>query len=168
METTTTAWEQVLGDPSLQDLPYKVETNALGQVVLSPRKLKQSFVMAQLARLFGRFVVGGEALIGAAIETGDGVKVVDVAWMSEARWRSMPEDAAAAPVAPEICVEVLSRTNTADEMAKKRWLYFERGAHEVWLCDDGGRMTFYLAGEPEPVAQSRLAPPFPKSIYEAS
>ena len=168
METTTTAWEQVLDDPSLQDLPYKVETNKQGQIILSPHKLKHSRGRSAIVSLLGDLLEDGETFVEAAIETNDGVKVADVAWMSEARWQSMPEDAAAAPVAPEICVEVLSRANTAAEMEGKRRLYFERGAEEVWLCDEKGRVVFYVQGEAAPAERSRLVPDFPASIYEAS
>lgn len=168
METTMTAWEQVLDDPSLQDLPYKVETNKQGQIILSPHKLRHGRAQFRIGTLLEEFAEAGEVIVEAAIETEDGVKVADVVWMSEARWRSMPEDAAAAPVAPEICVEVLSRANTATEMEGKRRLYFEQGAQEVWLCDEKGRVTFYLTGERSPAKRSHLVPDFPASIYEAS
>ena len=168
METTITAWEQVLDDPSLQDLPYKVETNKQGQIILSPHKLKHSRAQSAIVNLLDDLLEEGETFVEAAIETNDGVKVADVAWMSEARWGSMPEEAAAAPVAPEICVEVLSRANTADEMEGKRRLYFEQGAQEVWLCDEKGQVTFYVAGETLPAERSRLVPGFPTHIYEAS
>ena len=45
--------------------------------------------------------------------------------------------------APEICVEVLSPTNSLAEMNEKRALYFEAGAHEVWICGLDGKMEFY-------------------------
>lgn len=166
METTTTAWERALDDPSLQDLPYKVETNKQGQIILSPRKLKHGRSQFRIGDFLEELAGAGEVLVEAAIETDDGVKVADVAWMSEARWRSIPDDAAAAPVTPEICVEVLSRANTAAEMEGKRRLYFGRGAQEVWLCDEKGRVTFYVAGEAVPVERSRLVPGFPAGIYE--
>ena len=166
METTITAWERALGDPSLRDLPYKVETNKQGQIILSPHKLKHARSQFRIGNLLEELAGAGEVLVEAAIETDDGVKVADVAWMSEVRWGSIPEGAAAAPVAPEICVEVLSQTNTAVEMEGKRRLYFERDAQEVWLCDEEGRVTFYVVGEPAPIERSRLVPAFPPSIYK--
>jgi Uma2 family endonuclease len=66
------------------------------------------------------------------------------------------------PVAPEICVEVLSDSNTENEMAEKRHLYFARVAREVWVCDTGGRLRFFDAdGE---IKTSALAPAFPQQI----
>ncbi|MBV8175315.1 MAG: Uma2 family endonuclease, partial [Verrucomicrobia bacterium] len=63
--------------------------------------------------------------------------------------------------APEICVEVLSPSNTAEEMAEKGALYFEAGAHEVWLCGVDGKIAFYM---PEPSAQSAICDGFPSEI----
>jgi Uma2 family endonuclease len=49
--------------------------------------------------------------------------------------------------APEICIEVISPSNTAEEIAEKRALYFEAGAREVWICELDGRLSFYCGGE---------------------
>ena len=35
-------WQEVLEDKSLQDLPYKIELNAWGQIVMSPAKVRHS------------------------------------------------------------------------------------------------------------------------------
>jgi len=37
-------WENVIHDPVLRDLPYKVETNARGQLVVSPHRNVHSFL----------------------------------------------------------------------------------------------------------------------------
>jgi hypothetical protein len=34
---------------------------------------------------------------------------------------------------PEICIEILFRSNSAAEIAEKRLLYFDAGAGEVWI-----------------------------------
>ena len=94
------------------------------------------------------------------------ILIDDLGWISEERWEALPEDVEASPFAPEICVEVLSSANTDAEMEAKRRLYFEGGAREVWLCDEGGQMTFYVAGEEKPVARSLLIPGFPSTINE--
>jgi Uma2 family endonuclease len=72
------------------------------------------------------------------------------------------DEAAAAPIAPEICVEVRSPSNTDAEMDAKRALYFEAGAEEVWICDEDGAMRFYDAdGEMD---ASHRAPAFPAHV----
>ena len=168
MESTiTTTWQRVLDDPHLRDLPYKVETNETGQIILSPRKLRHRFAQTHITDLMcDHATQPGEPAVAFAVETRKGVKVPDVVWISRERWEALPDDAEASPFAPEICVEVLSSANTDAEMEEKRRLHFEGGAREVWLCDEGGQMTFYAAGKEEPVARSLLMPGFPSTINE--
>ncbi len=65
-------------------------------------------------------------------------------------------------MAPEICIEVLSESNTRAEIDEKRLLYFERGAQELWTCDLKGRMRFFdSSGE---MSGSGLVPSFPSDI----
>jgi Uma2 family endonuclease len=68
------------------------------------------------------------------------------------------------PRAPEICVEVLSPSNTRVEIREKTALYFDAGAKEVWLCSDSGAMTFLRAGETQPMPASQICPDFPRQI----
>ena len=168
MESTiTTAWQRVLEDPALRDLPYKVETTETGQIILSPHKPRHSHAQTRITDLLRDHATQpGERAVEFAIETRKGVKVPDVVWISEKSWEALPDDAEASPFAPEICIEVLSSANTDAEMAEKRRLYFKHGAREVWLCDEDGRMTFYVAGEDKPLARSRLIAGFPVSINE--
>ncbi len=51
---------------------------------------------------------------------------------------------------------------TEKEIREKRKLYFEKGAEEVWICDEDGKITFYnTQGKLE---QSILVPKFPHWI----
>ena len=169
MESTiTTAWQRVLEDPHLRDLPYKVETTETGQIILSPHKPEHSFAQTRITDLMRDHATEpGERAVEFAVETRKGVKVPDVVWISQERLDALPDDVEASPFAPEICVEVLSSANTDAQMEEKRRLYFEHGAREVWLCDEDGEMTFYVAVE-ESVARSLLLPAFPPNINEAA
>ena len=167
METATCSlWEAILEDPRFQDLPYKVETNARGQIILSPHRFKHSRQQRALMLLLEDHThqqgLEGEACPEVAIQTSDGVRTADVVWLSAEREAQMPPDAVACPVAPEICVEVLSASNTAAEMVHKRRLYTERGAQEVWIVADSGTVAFYDAGGE--LAASKLFPGFPHRI----
>ena len=72
------------------------------------------------------------------------------------------KDETDASTAPEVCVEVISMSNTNKEMVGKRELYFEKGASEVWICDEYGNLKFFNeAGQTE---QSIMFPDFPKKI----
>src|SRR4029077_5209410 len=103
-----------------------------------------------------------------AVETSEGAKVPDVAWISEERWTSMNPDEASCSVAPEICIEILSPSNTAEEMLGtvekpgKRKLYFQAGATEFWMSDEAGRMSFFdSSGQ---LRNSKVCPDFPQTV----
>ncbi|MDH5680685.1 MAG: Uma2 family endonuclease, partial [Spirochaetota bacterium] len=44
---------------------------------------------------------------------------------------------------PELCVEILSPSNSQKEMDLKMALYFERGCVEVWLVTEEGEIRYY-------------------------
>lgn len=152
-------WKDICEDRSLEDLPYKVETNRLGQVILSPLENWQGGLQAEIGALLQRHRFAGKCILSCAVETSDGVKVPDVAWISENRLRPHRRSASM-PIAPEICVEVRSYSNSVVEMMGKMQLYFARGAEEVWFCDEEGNMTFYRHDVPD-ATTSKLCPDFP-------
>ena len=106
---------------------------------------------------------GGEVVVECAVETIDGVKEADCAWMSQSLWNKVKDEYACSP-APEICVEVLSPDNTRKEMKEKKALYFAAGAVEVWFRDRKGAMTFFLDADSDGAPASKLCPEFPPRI----
>ena len=154
-------WEEVCEHKQLQNLPFKIELNKWGQIVMSPVKIKHSFYQGRIQRLLESFLHTGEVMPECAIDTSDGVKVADVVWCSDTRFAQI-EDEVSASIAPEICVEVKSSGNTFDEMEFKKSLYLEAKAIEVWLCSEQGQMKFY--NEQGELEQSLLIPEFPKQI----
>jgi len=64
--------------------------------------------------------------------------------------------------APEICIEILSLDNTGKEIREKPAIYFEAGAHEVWICDLEGKMRFL--SQNADLSASTLFPELPKLI----
>lgn len=155
------SWKEVCEDPNLQDLPYKIETNDRGQIVMSPTYAWHGKFAFRIAQRLEEMLPNGESSVEMAIRTTKGTKVADAIWCTEARWEQI-KDAYDVPVAPEICVEVRSPTNTDAEMEEKRALYFEAGAEEVWICDDEGQIAFFDAeGERE---HSGRVPSFPTEI----
>jgi Uma2 family endonuclease len=161
-------WSELCRDRALADLPYKIELDGRGKILMSPATKKHSKYQSRIQRLLVQLLPQGDPLPECAIETADGTKVADVAWISEARWASMRSDEASCSIAPEICVEILSPANTVTEMLGtserpgKRELYFQAGAREFWLCDETGHVTFYaLSGL---LARSALCPAFPDRV----
>ena len=154
-------WEEVCKNQQLQNLPFKIELNKWGQIVMSPVKVKHSFYQGRIQRLLESLLQTGEVMPECAINTSDGVKVADVVWCSDERFDQI-QDEVSASIAPEICIEVKSIGNTLEEMEFKKKLYFEAQAMEVWICHEQGEITFY--NEQNELTQSLLVPDFPKQI----
>ena len=154
-------WEEVCENKQLQDLPFKIELNKWGQIVMSPVKVKHSFYQGRIQRLLESLLLNGEVMPECAIDTSDGVKVADVVWCSADRFDQI-QDEISASIAPEICIEVKSTGNTFGEMEFKKQLYFAAQAMEVWLCTEEGEIKFY--NEQGELAQSLLVPAFPQQI----
>ncbi|MES2709319.1 MAG: Uma2 family endonuclease [Verrucomicrobiota bacterium] len=157
-------WEDIIADPSLRNLPYKIETNRYSKILMSPASFWHSDYQSEIVVQLSRLLPNGRVPVECAIQTSEGVRVADVAWISMER-RTPHRRAVVLPIAPEICVEILSPSNSRAEMLGKMTLYYAKGAQEVWLCDEEGRMEFFTAlSAPEPVAASVLCPDFPPQI----
>jgi Uma2 family endonuclease len=165
MPTTVTQaqerWDEIVRDPLLRELPYKVETNARGQLLLSPHTNQHSSRQEAIQDLLRKHAPPGRQPPEYALATPDGVKVPDVVWMSPEREQRMRKTGDPSTLAPEICVEVLSASNTVDELRDKIALYREVGAEEVWIVEADGQLRFF--GETEQ-AQSALAPDVPNHL----
>lgn len=161
-------WAELCRDRALADLPYKIELDGRGKILMSPATKKHSKYRSRIQRLLIQLMPQGDPLPECAIETDDGTRVADVAWISEARWASMRSDEASCSIAPEICVEILSPANTINEMLGTperpgmRELYFRAGAQEFWVCDEDGRLSFHAPDRLLP--RSVLCPSFPDRI----
>jgi len=134
-------WADVLKDETLRDLPYKVELNEWGKIVLSPAGNRHGMLQAELAWRLREEIGEGGIVVECSIRTAKGVKVADVAWGSRAFFRRNGE-ATPYEEAPELCVEIVSPSNSTREMEEKAALYFSSGAKEVWICKEDGELEF--------------------------
>lgn len=155
-------WQDVCKHQSLQNLPFKIELNEYGNVVMSPVKVAHSAFQSEISFILRTQLKEGRTLTECAIATRKGTKVADVAWASLAVFKQIQRQTECS-IAPEICVEVISSSNSTKEMDEKQELYFEAGAKEVWLCDKYGHLSF-LSKEKGALNRSELAPLFPKKI----
>jgi Uma2 family endonuclease len=168
MPTTTTPaekhqerWQEIVKDPLLSELPYKVETNRRGQIVLSPHSAEHSDLQGDLIALLYEHAGDGRARPEFPIATPTGTKVADVIWVTAKRRDKMQATGDPPTLAPEICVEVMSESNDWEQMGEKRKLYREAGAEEVWIVGEDGSVRFFADDELE---RSGLVPDFPSSI----
>jgi Uma2 family endonuclease len=155
-------WEEICEDKLLATLPYRIESDRWGNIVMSPPPpSRHGEYQGEINRLLCEKMTDGRSLTECPIRTTEGVKAADVAWVSNQRRASHPNDPVYI-IAPEICVEIIFPSNTDNELNERKRLYFEKGAFEFWLCGMSGQMSFFdPAGRLE---QSRLCPDFPMQI----
>jgi Uma2 family endonuclease len=146
-ETLGLRWAEVCRDATLQDLPYKIELNAWGKIEMSPASNRHARLQGKVTSELARQLTGGEVLTESPVLTDIGIRVPDVAWASTVFLRTHGE-ATPYPRAPEICVEIVSPSNSDAEMQEKTRAYLAAGAQEVWLVsEDGGIRYFDHSGE---------------------
>ncbi len=155
-------WEEICEEPLLQNLPFKIEQDRFGRVLMSPAGTSHARRQAAVCGALTTLLPGWDLLTEVGVATAEGVRVPDVAAVSPER-RQM-EDAANLEVAPDICVEVLSPRNSDAAMQEKRQLFAAGGCREFWLCHFDGAMTFLDAGSGATLPASRLCPAFPSRI----
>ena len=156
-------WKEICADSMLASLPYRIESDQWGNIVMSPPAgMDHSRHQSSILRMLSRLMRHGEALAEFPLQTSKGVKGIDTVWISTKNLERQVGPNNVASIAPEICVEVISPSNRRGEIEEKMSLYFERGAVECWTCDKKGKMTFYNpAGV---LARSELCPKFPADL----
>ena len=110
---------------------------------MTPATVRHGKYQMRIGIWFERLGEGGGVLSECGIKTSEGVKVADVAWGSAEFHKRNAEDVPFLSESPEIVVEIKSSSNTVAEMARKKRLYFDSGAKEVWFCDTKGDMRFF-------------------------
>lgn len=157
-------WAELVRDPALRDLPYKIELNLYGKIEMSPASNRHARLQGYIAGEFARQLGSGGVLTECPVLTGIGVRVPDVAWASS-EFLAAHGETTPFPQAPEICVEIVSPSNSEEEMRNKTHAYLLAGAREVWRVSEDGTVCFFDAsGErPSSAFPVRITPPAPIS-----
>jgi Uma2 family endonuclease len=160
-------WAELCADPLWVEMEGKIETDRFGQIIMNlPAEPGHGGRQFDIGTLIKTFLPTGKVIVECPISTSEGVKVADTIWVSPKR-RAQLGRRSAFSAAPEICVEVLSPSNTRNEIEEKRRLYFEAGAKEVWICERDGRLRFFLAATPAKAATaSALCPKMPSRVED--
>lgn len=155
-------WDELCRDPSLRNLPYKIELNAWGKVEMSPASNRHSRLQGELAVALSR-QLGGTVLPECSILTRIGIRAPDVAWASSTFLAQYGE---ITPFmrAPEICAEIFSPSNTRAEIAEKTAAYFAAGAVEVWIVAEDGTIRYFTASGEQPKSGYPVAVSLPPPI----
>jgi len=135
-------WSEVIENPLLNNLPFKIELNKWGQLLMSPASNHHGRLQYMLGSRLEKEYQGGVVIMECSIQTTEGVKVADVVWASDDFIEKQGFQTPYA-IAPEICIEVMSPSNSKAEMAEKIQLYLAKGAKEVWICDKKQEIHYY-------------------------
>jgi len=140
-------WTAVINNPLLKNLPFKIELNKWGQILMSPASNKHGNLQFKVGSFIEKHKGSGHVIMECSVDTPEGVKVADVAWASDTFIDEFGFQTPY-PQAPEICVEIVSPSNSKGEIEEKVNLYLAKGANEVWVCkEDGDIMYFSHAGQ---------------------
>jgi len=47
-------WQEICADPNVQDLPYKIELNKSGYIIMTPAKNRYSIMQGEIIRIFNK------------------------------------------------------------------------------------------------------------------
>ena len=136
-------WSSAINNPFLKDLPFKIELDKWGKILMSPASNNHGSLQFETGAKIRDAKKGkGKVITECSIQTSQGVKVADVAWASDS---FIDKFGFETPYkrAPEICVEVVFPSNFQGEIDEKIALYLSKGAREVWIVSEGGKTKYY-------------------------
>lgn len=128
-----------------------------GRVVpMPPPKPRHGLLVAELVyrlKAFMRTVRIGQIMAESGIRTErepDTVRGSDISYMSNARFAEAGKAAAYPDIAPELCVEVASPTDSLPKLREKAAEYLAAGVLLVWIVDAERKQVhvFTKLGEP--------------------
>jgi Uma2 family endonuclease len=132
-------WNELAADP---DSPDYFELNEFGELIMSPKPTTGHQRAGSAVAWALNSQLGGEAVTEVSVLTDRGVRAPDVVWMPTERWNEC-KGQSPLQIVPDICVEVLSPSNTREEMAMKVGAYLRGGAREVIVVGLEGEVEFF-------------------------
>ena len=156
-------WDELSENAILpESLQWRVETDGQNRIIMSPwPPSDHQEYGSEIMGLLNKLLPHGKAIHECGIQTSNGTRIADIIWISAERRRAHSRRPSFRQ-APEICVEVIPKSNTRREIKEKTELYLEAGASEVWTCDKNGNISFFNAdGQMD---QSLACPAFPTHV----
>jgi len=132
-------WNALAADP---ESPDRYELTEFGELVLSPRPTNDHQAVSFAVGIQLTEQLGPRAATEIAVYTDRGIRVPDVVWMPAARWAECKGQSPFLFV-PDVCVEVLSPSNSREEIAMKAGAYLRGGAREVIVVGLRGELEFF-------------------------
>jgi Uma2 family endonuclease len=132
-------WNTLAADA---ESPDYYELNQFGELILSPKPTTgHQRVASAIARIL-TLQHGGEAVTEVSVLTDRGIRIPDVVWMPTDRWAACRGQTPLEMV-PDVCVEVLSPSNTREEIEMKIGAYLRGGAREVIVVGLKGEIEMF-------------------------
>jgi Uma2 family endonuclease len=99
----------------------------------------------RLARLL-EDALGGRCMVEVGVITDAGIRAPDVLWCSDA-WMRAHTELVVLRAAPELCIEIVSPTDSMQALREKTGAYIRAGAREAWIVDPvKASVELYSAG----------------------
>lgn len=131
-EELVVRYTRLCDDPWMAKVEGKVEIDVWGRVMMTPPPAYiHGLVQGRLVHILSA-LSGGQVGIESPIATASGLFAADVTWASDAFVREYGAEVALQH-APELCIEVVSPSNSRKELDEKRDAYLASGAQEVWI-----------------------------------
>jgi Uma2 family endonuclease len=140
-EELATRYRDLCDDPRFSNVPGKIELDLWGRMVMSPASTYHAQVQGSLCQRLA--VLGGVAFIEPPIVTPVGLYAPDLAWAST-DFVAAHRGETPFMSAPQLCIEVISPSNSRKEIREKTHAYVVAGAEEVWIVyPQSKRCEFY-------------------------
>ena len=131
-EELAVRYRALCDDPCFANVPGKIEIDVWGRVMMTPPPAyRHGLVQARLVQMLGA-LAGGQVGVETPIATSAGLFAADITWASNPFVGAHGREVALQQ-APELCIEVVSPSNSRQELTEKRDAYLGSGAKEVWI-----------------------------------
>ena len=108
--------------------------------------------ISKLVEFFMANLTKGKLVFNAPVETSDGVRVVDVGWIADARLQTLRTEPTWS-AAPDIVVNFIGPRLSEFHADNARHLLVKSGARESWVVWPTGRLRRYCPASTQPVIQ---------------
>ncbi len=155
-------WREVIEHPSLRDLPFKIETNEWGKIMMTPATDIHGIYQSLIDRSLARLAKEGRLPPNALFKLPKGSRLPMLLGEAGHSSKSMGSAIFFLLNPPKSSLKYNPHRIVLLRWKKKKQLYFGAGAKEFWLCDEYGNMRFFNPqGE---LKRSELFGEFPEHI----
>ena len=96
----------------------------------------------EIAKVFFSKLEGGRIAFNIPVETSDGIRIVDVGWISDSRIKSLRTEPTWS-AAPDICASIINLNRPEQLVADDNNSFLANGAREVWTIKRDGSVSRY-------------------------